>query len=92
MVLSNQVTLRIILVVQDDLSAPEVCMSGSAFDEKKKVDALLFLNNNIEELAVLPAGGGSLDNKLVKRILDQMPIVSLVIKKYYFNENFFSFY
>ena len=32
------------------------------------------MNNNIEELAVLPAGQGSLAFKLVKQLLDEMPI------------------
>ena len=43
-------------------------------NEEQKADALLFLNNNIKELAVLPAGWESLFVKLVKHLLDKMPI------------------
>ena len=56
MVLFNQATLRNILEGQDDLSTPEVHKAVAKLNEKQKADALLFLNNNIEELAVLPAG------------------------------------
>ena len=57
MVLFNQLTLRNILNGQDDLGTPEVHMVVAALAEEQKADALLFLNNNIEELAVLPAAG-----------------------------------
>ena len=43
--------------------------------EEQKADALLFLNNNIEEQAVLPAGRGSLAVKLVKHLLDEMKLI-----------------
>ena len=46
--------------------------------EEQKADTLLFLNNNIEELAVLPAGQGSLAVELVKQLLDEMPIVRIL--------------
>ena len=69
MVLFNQVTLRNILEGQDDLSTPEVHKAVAKLNEEQKADALLFLNNNIEELAVLPAGWGSLAVKLVKQLL-----------------------
>ena len=39
------------------------------------MDALLFLNNNIEALAALPSGWGSLAIELVKRLLDGMPTI-----------------
>ena len=67
MVLFNQVTSRNILESWEDSSTPEVCQAVAEFNEEQKVDALLFLNNNIEELAVLPAGWGSLAVKLVKQ-------------------------
>ena len=57
MVLFNQVTLINILEGQDNLSTPEVCKAVAKLNEEQKADALLFLNNNIEELAVLPAAG-----------------------------------
>ena len=41
---------------------------------EQKADTLLFLNNNIKELAVLTAGQGSLAVKLIKQLLDEMPI------------------
>ena len=44
---------------RDDLSTPEVRKAVAKLSEKQKVYALLFLNN-IEELAVLLAGQGSL--------------------------------
>ena len=74
MVLFNQVTLRNILEGQDDLSTPEVHKAVAKLNAEQKADTLLFLNNNIEELAVLPAGWGSLAIKLVKQLLDEMPI------------------
>ena len=74
MVLFNQVTLRNILEGQDDLSTPEVCKPVAKLNVEQKADTLLFLNNNIEELAVLLAGWGSLAIKLVKQLLDEMPI------------------
>ena len=43
-------------------------------NEEQKVYALLSLNNKIKELTVLPAGWGSLAVKLVKQLLDKMPI------------------
>ena len=66
MVLFNQVTLRNILEGQDDLSTLEVRKAVAELNAEQKADALLFLNNNIEELVVLPAGQGSLAVKLVK--------------------------
>ena len=57
MVLFNQVTLRNILVGWDDLSTPEVRKVVAELNEEQKADALLFLNNNIEELAVLQLAG-----------------------------------
>ena len=77
MVLFNQVTLRNILEGWEDLSTPELCKAVAKLNAEQKADALLFLNNNIEELAVLPAGQGSLAVKLVKQILDEMPIPSM---------------
>ena len=65
MVLFNQVLLRNILEGQDDLSTPEVLKAVAKMNEEQKAVALLFLNNNNEELAVLPAGWGSLAFKLV---------------------------
>lgn len=65
MILFNQVKLRKVLKGRDNLSTIEVCMAVAALNEEQKADALLFLNNNIEELAVLPASQGSLDVKLV---------------------------
>ena len=59
MVLLNQVTLRNILEGQDDLSTPEVHKAVAKLNEEQKADALLFLNNNIEELAVLTSNQGS---------------------------------
>ena len=56
------------------ISTLEVCKAMAKLSEEQKVDALFFLNNNIEELAVLPAGQGSLAVKLVKQLLDEMPI------------------
>ena len=73
MVLFNQLTLRNILNGRDDLGAPKVCMVVAALAEEQKADALLFLNNNIEALAALLSGRGSLDIELVKRLLDGMP-------------------
>ena len=64
MVLFNQLTLRKLLNGQDCLGTPEMHMV---------VDALLFLNNNIEVLVALPSGRGSLAIELVKRLLDGMP-------------------
>ena len=72
MVLLNQLTLRNTLNGQDDLGTPEMRMAVAVLVEKQKVDTLLFLNNNIEALAALPSGQGSLDNKLVVRLLDSM--------------------
>ena len=77
MVSFNQNTLRNILEGWDDLSTPEVCKAVGKLIEDQKTDALLFFNNNIEELAVLPAGQGSLAVKLLKQLLDKMPIVLL---------------
>ena len=74
MVLFNQVTLRNILEGQDNLSTPEVRKVVAKLNEEQKADALLFLNNNIEEPAIQPAGWGSLAVKLVKQLLDEMPI------------------
>ena len=74
MVLFNQVTLRNILEGIDDLSTPEVCMAVAALNEEQKADTLLLLNNNIKELAVLPDGWESLAVKLVKQLLNEMPI------------------
>ena len=74
MVLFNQVTLRNILEGRDDLSTPELRKAVAKLNAEQKADTLLFLNNNIEELAVLPAGRGSLAVKLVKQLLDEMPI------------------
>ena len=74
MFLFKQVTLINILKGQDDLSTPEVCKVVAKLNEEQKADTLLFLNNKIEELAVLPAGWGSLAIKLVKQQLDEMPI------------------
>ena len=54
--LFNQVTLRNILEGQDDQSTPEVRMAMAALNEEQKADTLLFLNNNIEELAILHSG------------------------------------
>ena len=65
MVLYNQVTLRNILEGQEDLSTPEVRKAVAKLNKEQKADALLFLNNNIKELAVLPAVWGSLAVKLV---------------------------
>ena len=48
-------------------------MAVAALVEEQKVDALLFLNNEIEELAALPSSRGSLANELVKGLLDSMP-------------------
>ena len=76
MVLFNQVTLRNILESQDDLSTPKVSKAIAKFNEDQKAYNLLFLINNIEELAVLPAGRGGLAVKLVKQLLDEMPIKS----------------
>ena len=61
MVLFNQLTLRNILNRQDDLGTPEVRMPVAALAEEQKADALLFLNNNIEALAALLSGRGSLE-------------------------------
>ena len=69
MVLFNQVTLRNILEGQDDLSTPEVHKAVAELNEKQKADNLLFLNNNIEELAILPASWGSLAIKLFETII-----------------------
>ena len=60
MVLFNLSTLRNILKFCNDISTPEVWMAVAALNEKKKADALLFLNNNIEEPAIPPSGLGSL--------------------------------
>ena len=73
MVLFNQLTLRNILNGRDDLGTPEVCMAVAALAEEQKADTLLFLNNNIEALAALASGQGSLAVELVKRLLDGMP-------------------
>ena len=77
MVLFNQLTLRNILNGRDDLGTPEVRMAVAALAEEQKADALLFLNNNIEALAALLSGRGSLAIELVKRLLDGMPSVTL---------------
>ena len=45
----------------------------AALAEEQKADTLLFLNNNIEALAALPSGQGSLAVELVKGLLDGMP-------------------
>lgn len=71
MVLSNQVTLRNILENLDILSTPELCIVVAKLNEEQKVDTMLFLNNNIEELANQQAGWGSLANKLLKHLLDK---------------------
>ena len=73
MVLFNQLTPRNILNVRDDLGTPEVRMAVAALAVEQKVDALLFLNNNIEALAALPSGRGSLSVELVKGLLDRFP-------------------
>ena len=65
-VLFNQLTLRNILNGRDDLGTPDVCMVGAALVEEQKADALLFLNNNIEALAALLSGRGSLAVELVR--------------------------
>ena len=77
MVLFNQLTLRNILNGRDDLGTPKVRMAVAALAEEQKVDALLFLNNDIEALAALPSGRGSLAIELVKRLLDGMPTFKL---------------
>ena len=59
---------------QDDLSTPEVHKAVAKLNAEQNADTLLFLNNNIEELAILPAGQGSLVIKIVKPLLDKMPI------------------
>ena len=56
MLLFNQVTLRNISEGWDYLITPEVHKEVAKSNEEQKVDALLFLYNNIEDLAVLPAG------------------------------------
>ena len=56
----------------DDLGTPEVRMAVAALAEEQKVDALLFFNNNIEALAALPSGPGSLAVELAKDLLDCM--------------------
>ena len=81
MVQINQVTLRNILEGWDDLSTPEVCKAVAELNEEQKADALLFLINNIEELAVLPAGQGSLAVKLIKKLMDEMPISTYLCGK-----------
>ena len=73
MVLFNQLTLKNILNRQDDLGTPEVRMAVAALAEEQKSDALLFLNDNIEALAALLSGQGSLAVELVKGLLDGMP-------------------
>ena len=73
MVLFNQLNLRNILNRQDDLGTPEMHMAVAALAEEQKANTLLFLNNNIEALAALPSGRGSLAVELVKRLLDRMP-------------------
>ena len=69
----NQLTLRNILNGRDDLGTPDVRMAVAALAEEQKADALLFLNNDIEALAALPSGRGSLAIELVKGLLDGMP-------------------
>ena len=49
-------------------------MAVVSLNEDQKADILLFLNNNIEELAVLPASWESLAIKLSKQLLDKMLI------------------
>ena len=66
MVLFNQLTLRNILNGRDDLGTPEVRMAVAALAEEQKADTLLFLNNNIEALAALLSGRGSLAIELVR--------------------------
>ena len=73
MVLFNKLTLRNILNGQDNLDTPEMRMAVAALAKEQKADALLFLNNNIEALAALPSGQGSLAVELVKRLWDGMP-------------------
>ena len=65
-VLFNQVNLRNILEGQDDLITPKLRKAVVKLNEEQKADTLLFLNNNIEQLAILPAGQGSQAVKLVK--------------------------
>ena len=73
MVLFNQLTLKNTINGRDDLGTPEVRMAVAAWTEEQKADALLFLNNNIEALAALLSGWGSLAIELVKRLLDRTP-------------------
>ena len=63
-----------ILNGRDDLGTPEVRMAVAALVEEQKVDALLFLKNNIEVLAALPSGRGSLAIELVKGLLERIAI------------------
>ena len=69
MVLFNQLTLINILNGQDDLETPYVCIAVAALAEEQKVDALLFLNNNLETQAALLSGQGSLAIELEKKIV-----------------------
>ena len=80
MILFNQVTLRNILEGWDDLSTPEVRKTVAKLNEEHKLDALLLLNNNIKELAVLPAVRVSLAVELVKQLLDAMPITIYIYR------------
>ena len=74
MVLLYQLTLRKILNGRDDLATPEMRMSVAALEKEQKADTLLFLNNNIEALTALLLGWGTLFIKLVKELLDKMPL------------------
>ena len=52
LVLFNQLTLRNILNGRDEFGTHEMRMAVAALAEEQKADTLLFLNNNIEALAV----------------------------------------
>ena len=80
MVLFNQVTSNNILKGQNNFNTSEVRKTVAKLNEEQKADALLFLDNNLEELAMLPAGQKSLAIMLVKQLLDEMPIFELNTK------------
>ena len=75
MVLFNQLNPKYILNGWNKLENLEVHMAEAALAEEQKVDALVLMNSNMEELDALPLGLGSLAVELVEELLNQTPIL-----------------
>ena len=89
MALFNQLPLRNIFNRQDNKGTHEMLMAVAALAEERKADNLLFLNNNIEALAALPLGWGSLAAELIRECTTRCQYLSLkweqfLLKKFIF--------